>query len=196
MAYNLRKRPIKVSNGGTLNLFWYAGPATAGDYSTLDLVDAQNFDWVKTFYEIDTIIATYETSFKIANVNVINDKKDRIAILYNDMIDIMFKYLNKLVFEVEPVAGDIGKDGLYEIKDGANPCKKLPGLLEDAVAMIFKPISTPLIEIANKIMDKRFPRAPSNLAVKQGMEAKENEIKTVTEQINVVSSKKPKPKNP
>ena len=193
MAYNLRKRPIKTTQG-TLQLFWYAGPATAGDYTTLDLVDKQNFDWVKTFYEIDSIIATYETSYKIANVNVINDKKDHISILYNDMINIMFRYLNKLIFEVEPVI-NANVDGIFTTKDGGKPCKKLPGLLEDAVAMVFKPISTPLIQIANQIMDKRYPRAPSNLAVKQGMEAKEQEIRTVQEQIDVVSTKKAKAKN-
>ena len=183
MTYNLRKRPIILKSNEELNMFYYRGPADYKKfYETLDTVDKQNVDWLKTFYGVDVILDTYDTTDKVTNnkLTVLKEKKVDIENLYNDIIDLLFKWLNKTIYETPP-------DG------GLKGAVKLPGLLESKCSKVF-PLARHMVEIANVIMKLKYPEAPTELAISQELTSVENNIQNLKEQMKVAKPSKPEKK--
>ena len=115
-------------------------------------------------------------------VGIVEDRRKLLESLYFNVYDLVFKWMNQLLFETFPNLGTLkgGKDSYITLETAYDKC--------------LVPILENMAKLVNMVIEIRFPSGVSKLATTQAQERIDLNTKTTVQQIEASKPKKSKGK--
>lgn len=156
-AYKLQLRKIKCQDGKDYNLFYYYGRRGNGD---LDPIDMENTKIMRKEMGFAKELDILAKSTEITKVTKINERAEKLKAMYDDMIDLIFRYMNKVLYENEPVRAGNGE--FRDAKDSYHS-------LEKAFDICVVPFKKPITEVINTVIETIMPSSITKVAAVEGL---------------------------
>ena len=158
-AYKLQLRKIGCRDGKQYNLFYYFGRRVDG---TLDAIDEENTKIMIKEMGFAKELDILAKSTEITKVTKINERADKLREMYTDMIDLIFRYMNKVLFEEKPTRVNANSIDGQNAKDSYHS-------MEKAFDICVVPFKKPITEVINTVIETIMPSSITKVAAVEGL---------------------------